>query len=251
MAQRHLSDYSCLSFDCYGTLIDWETGIVDAFRPITDRLSQDHEFRQDSTLLLEAFMTHEINILTRHPKLDYQEILGKTFEGVAADCGVLWQITTAEKTIFAASIGTWKPFPDTISSLQRLQKHFKLVVLSDVDKRSFAATLSGPLAKIKFDNVHVAEEIQSYKPDLRNFRYLIARCKEDLQVEKQRILHMGCSLPADLFPAHRIGLSNGLIERYPNALGYSSGNLRNAVPLDFVFPDMKALADAADEAFST
>jgi len=250
MAQKHLIDYSCLSFDCYGTLIDWETGIVDAFRPVTDRLDQDHKFRQDSALLLKAFMTHEVEILTQHPKLEYQEILARAFEGVAADCGLLSQATTAEKAAFAASIGTWKPFPDTVESLQRLQKHFRLVILSNVDKRSFTATLSGPLMGVKFDGIYVAGDIGSYKPDLKNFEHLITRCKDDLQVEKQRILHTGYSLPADLVPAHRIGLSDCLIERYPNALGHSSGEMRNQVPLDFIFPDMKALANAADKAFS-
>lgn len=88
-------------------------------------------------------------------------------------------------------------------------------MLSNVDKDSFSRTLSGPPAAASFDAVYVAEEIVSYKPDLRNFQYLVDHCKSDLQVEKDQILHTACLLPADLKPPKEFDLTGCLIERYP------------------------------------
>lgn len=183
--------------------------------------------------------------------LKYSAILEKVYKQIAYECGLGEVITDAEMTAFGASIGTWKSFPDTIEALQRLKKHFKLVILSNVDKASFSRTLSGTLAGPTFDAVYVAEEIGSYKPDLRNFTYLIDRCKEELQVDKDRILHTAYSLGADLKPAREIGLHGCLIERYPNVMGGDLETMKDLVAVDFRFGTLGEMADEVDRVFSS
>lgn len=250
MATRDLRDYSCLTFDCYGTLIDWENGFIKAFRPLTDRLESSHPHRSDPVTLLERYGYHESEIQAQSPELKYPAILEIVYDKIAAECGLLSTVTEAEKTSFGASIDTWESFPDTIEALGRLKKYYKLVVLSNVDQASFDRTLSGPLATVEFDAVYVAQEIRSYKPDLRNFDYLIEHCRKDLGIDKERILHTAYSLTADLKPAKAIGLKGCLVERYPNAMGGDLEKMKDQVAVDFRFATLKEMADAADKAFS-
>lgn len=253
MSSSNLRDYSCLSFDCYGTLVDWETGFIEAFRPLTSRLEPSHPLRKDAATLLQRYTHHEVTIQANFPTLRYSAILEKAYEQIALECGLGETTAEAEKAAFGASIGTWRSFPDTIDALRRLRQHFKLAILSNVDRDSFSATLSGPLraAASLFDATFVAEEIGSYKPDLRNFAYLIEHCKTELGVDKDQILHTAYSLPADLKPAKDIGLHGCLIERYPNILGGDLEAMEDEVAIDFRFRTLRMLADEADRVFSS
>ncbi|KAI9162664.1 hypothetical protein HJFPF1_04255 [Paramyrothecium foliicola] len=237
MSSSSLKDYKCLTFDCYGTLIDWENGFVEAFRPLTNRLDPSHPLHNDSTALLRRYIKHEVEIQTESPTLQYSAILAKVYERISHECSLAEVVTHDEAAAFGASIGSWQSFPDTVEALWRLKKHFKLVILSNVDRDSFNSTLAGPLSNAaqSFDAIYVAEDIGSYKPDLRNFSYLIDRCKEELQVEKAQILHTAYSLPADLKPAKEIGLKGCLIERYPNILGGDVEAMKDVIAVDFRF----------------
>ena len=251
MSTQSLRQYSCLTFDCYGTLVDWEHGFIEAFRPLTDRLDQSHPFRQDPATLLKRYGHHEPVIQAQHPTLRYFKILEKVYQAIANECDLDTEITEEEKISFGASIGTWKTYPDTVEALKRLAKYFKLVVLSNVDKESFDRTLSGPLRGAAFSAVYIAEDIGCYKPDLRNFEYLIEHCRTELGIDKHKILHTAYSLPADLKPAKDIGLKGCLINRYPNAMGGDLEQMKDHVAVDFRFETLRDMADAADVAFSS
>lgn len=251
MPSTRLQDFSCLTFDCYGTLVDWEGGFIEAFRSLTNRLEPTHPLRKDPGSVLKLYGQYEPRIQAQFPTLKYPAILEKVYEQIANECGLREAITSADKTAFGASIGTWTTFPDTIDALQRLKRHFKLVILSNVDKESFSRTLSGPLSAAVFDAVYVAEEIGSYKPDLRNFQYLADHCKTDLQVDRSRILHTAYSLPADLKPAREFGLAGCLIERYPNVMGGNLEEMKDEVAVDFRFSTLGDMADEADRLFSS
>ena len=117
---------------------------------------------------------------------------------------------TSEADVFGASVGKWPIYPDTIEALKQLKKHYKLVILSNVDKKSFAQVLKGALAGIEFDAVYVAEEIGSYKPDLKNFQYLITHARDELDVQTEQILMTANGLKSDHVPAMKVGMTSAV-----------------------------------------
>ncbi|KAK2740627.1 hypothetical protein FQN57_005996 [Myotisia sp. PD_48] len=240
---RNLRSFSALSFDCYGTLVDWETGVYNALKPLCSRLDTSHPLKEDRISLLNRYSYHSSRIQEREPTLLYDLLLGKVYIELAKELDLIDQISNEEATHFGESISTWPTHPDTIDALHRLKKHYKLVILSNVDKASFNKTLAGQLAGVDFDAVYVAEEIGTYKPDLRNFEYLVDHVKADLGIEKDKLLHTAYALFHDMVPATKIGLATCWIERLPNAIGH--GYLRSELDLDFQF---KTLGEMADDA---
>lgn len=247
---RLLDTYDLLSFDCYGTLVDWEGGIIQGLKPLVDRLDKLDSMRDDKTAILRRYMYHEGQIQKTFPTLKYASILTKVYEELASEWGLRETVMDGESAAFGASIGYWPVFPDTLAALRELQKHFKLVILSNVDRESFRKTLAGPLAGFEFDAVYIAEEIGSYKPDLNNFQYLVHGCEKNLQVSKEKILHTAYALNHDLVPAHDLGLSTCWIERKPNAMGGELSLIQGQLSLDFQFRSMKDMADAVHAAFN-
>ncbi|MFN8629084.1 MAG: phenylalanine--tRNA ligase beta subunit-related protein [Chloroflexota bacterium] len=155
------ADFDALSFDCYGTLIDWEAGILAALRPWADRQGlglTDEEF-------LLAFSARESAAEAEHPNAIYPEILARSMRGVAAGLG---GITDAEAEAFGASVPAWPAFPDSTDALERLAKRYKLIILSNVDRRSFAG--SNRRLGVTFTSILTAQDIGSYKPSPRNSR---------------------------------------------------------------------------------
>jgi 2-haloalkanoic acid dehalogenase type II len=244
--ERSLDTYDLISFDCYGTLVDWESGIVRGLKPLIDRLDKLHPLKDDNIAILQRYMYHEHRVQKAFPTLKYASILSKVYKELASEWGLRETITDDdnESAAFGASIGSWSVFPDTLAALLELQKHFKLVILSNVDAESFSKTLAGPLAGFKFDAIYIAEEIGSYKPDLNNFQYLVQHCEEDLKVPKEKILHTAYALVHDLVPAHKFGLSTCWIERKPNAMGGELSQVQGQLSLDFRFRSMGDMADA-------
>ncbi|KAF2150253.1 HAD-like protein [Myriangium duriaei CBS 260.36] len=241
------SPYKCLTFDCYGTLVDWEGGIYTALQPIISQLPSSHPLHNNRLRALKEFVHHEGIVQRAHPAKLYRDILALAFNAFAAEQGVT--TTPEQDTRFGASVKDWPVFPDTISALQRLKKHFKLVILSNVDIDSFKGTLAGPLAGVDFDAIYTAQEIGSYKPDLNNFRYLIQHCREDLGVEKGEIIHTAQSLFHDTVPATLIGLTSAWIERGEDCESVMGGNLADLgekVNIEWQFRNMGAMADAVD-----
>jgi 2-haloalkanoic acid dehalogenase type II len=230
-----LSDFEVLSFDCYGTLIDWESGIHAALAPLRARartgLSRD--------AVLEAFAGFESRQQALTPSMAYADLLAEVHGQLAAAWGV--PRDTAEDARFGGSIGDWPAFPDTVEALGYLKRHFRLVILSNVDRTSFQAT--NQRLGVAFDAIHTAQDIGSYKPDSRNFAYLLDRVKEQ-GVAKARLLHVAQSLFHDHVPANAIGLASAWIDRRHDARGWGATAPVSAdVRYDFRFVSLGALVE--------
>lgn len=210
--------YKVLSFDVYGTLIDWETGIFHQLRPLLQRLPETHPRRDAADLfqrqmLLGIYKTLELKILCENPKLPYRDILARIYEKLARDF-LKVPFEPAEAVAFGASVGTWPAFWGTEAdkTMGVLGKHYKLVALCNVDAASLAASLAGPLQSSKgiFDAVYTADQIGSYKPDVANCEYLIEHVEKDFGVKKEEILHVAQSMTHDHVPAKAVGLPPGV-----------------------------------------
>jgi len=229
-----LSDFEALSFDCYGTLIDWETGILNALQPLLDRS------RVPDEELLEAYGVVEFELEQEHPSLVYSQLLEKVHAALCDRLGVDEDEVEAAK--FGASVGDWPAFPDTVEALSYLKQHFKLVILSNVDRMSFAGT--NRRLGVEFDYIFTAQDIGSYKPDLRNFEYLLTKLGEN-GIDKSKLLHVAQSLFHDHVPANRMGIPSAWIDRRHGKAGGGATVLPDPMPhLDFRFTSLGELADA-------
>ena len=256
-----LTDYKLLSFDIYGTLIDWETGIYDALKPLVDKLPSDSQYGGSSPeetrkLVLGAFSSHERALQSEQPKLLYNKLLAETYKRLAGQLGV--QATDAEAQKFGASLGTYPAFPDTVAAMKVLGSYYKLVALSNVDNENFSRTLSGPLNGVKFDGIYTAENIGSYKPDLNNFRYLIENVDRQFGVKKEEILHTAQSLTHDHVPGKEIGLRPGVWIRRAGGEGRGSAmggsleklEMEGKIELGAVYETLGDMAEAVEKAFA-
>lgn len=231
-----LQDFRVLTFDCYGTLIDWESGILTALDPLLARLSAP--LSRDA--VLEAFGRHEAAEEAANPTLRYPALLAKVHRHLAEDWGIACDDAAADR--FGASVADWPPFADSAVALTALKRHCELVILSNVDRTSFAA--SNRRLGVAFDAVFTAEEIGSYKPDPANFRYLIEHLAAR-GVRREDILHTAQSLFHDHLPAKRAGLATAWIDRRHDAAGFgATPPPAKAVHTDFRFPTLAAMAEA-------
>lgn len=231
-----LRDFSVLSFDCYGTLIDWESGLLTALRPLVARAAVG----LSDGAVLEAFAARECRQQAMTPAMPYAELLAVVHATLAQDWGVAPD--AAENARFGASIGNWPAFPDTVAALRALQQHCRLVILSNVDRASFQAT-SARLG-VTFDAIYTAQDIGSYKPDRRNFDFLLAR-QAELGVGRDRILHVAQSLFHDHGPANAVGLASAWIDRRQDIGGWGATvPPHDGVRWDFRFGSLGDLAAA-------
>jgi len=229
-----LSDFKALSFDCYGTLIDWETGIVDALQPLREQSGASAEE------LLDAYGPIEHAIEVEQPGLTYSQLLEQVHARLSRQFDVEPDAVEAAK--FGASVGDWPAFPDSAEALRYLKQHFKLVVLSNVDRLSFAG--SNERLGVEFDHIFTAQDIGSYKPDIRNFQYLLASLYAD-GVGKGDLLHVAQSLFHDHVPANRMGVASAWIDRRAGKPGSGATVLPDPMPhYDFRFTTLAELADA-------
>ncbi|KAG8159767.1 hypothetical protein KVR01_010404 [Diaporthe batatas] len=233
----HLTDFKVLCFDVYGTLIDWETGIISNLQPLLD--ANNATFSREK--LLDVIHECERTQQATTPDLKYHEILAAIHPQIAAKLG-LAKPSPEQSNAFGASVGSWPAFPDTVAALKRLKSHFKLVVLSNVDHESFARSNSGPLEGVKFDLVITAQDVGSYKPDLENFKYMIKETAEKLGVPKEQILQTAQSQYHDHHPAKKMGMSSCWIVR-PGAI---MGN-RSPEVYDWKFETLGDMADALED----
>jgi 2-haloalkanoic acid dehalogenase type II len=229
-------DFDALSFDCYGTLIDWETGIIEALRPWVQRTGVS----VGDERLLEIYGVHEAAIEAERPGLLYPRVLAEALRRVAAALAV--DVSDDEAAAFGRSVGEWPAFADSPDALQRLKERFKLVILSNVDRASFAR--SNTRLGVVFDLVVTAEDVGAYKPSPISFPALFARLPE-IGIERGRLLHVAQSLFHDHEPAARIGLPSVWIDRRHGKEGTGA----TAVPTTRVepawtFPSLAAFADA-------
>ena len=229
-----LTDFKVLTFDCYGTLIDWESGMVAALKPLTSRVSR-HLSRDE---VLEAHARHEAAQQVFTPTRRYRELLAIVYKRLAEEWGV--HVPWDECLAYGDSIRDWPAFEDSAGALQYLKQHTKLVILSNVDNASFA--FSNRRLQVEFDAVYTAEDIGSYKPSLRNFEYMLAKL-ESLGVAKSEILHTAESLFHDHAPANSLGLASCWIHRRHDKSGFGATANPGAMPrFDFRFTSMAALA---------
>ena len=234
-----LTDYRVLTFDCYGTLIDWEGGIWDALQPLIMR-GGSNVTRASALLAFAKFETvHERD----HPDLRYPDLLARVHRSIAESLGI--ETSDALDEAFGASVPLWPAFADTADALRILKRHYKLVILSNVHRDGFAA--SNRKLGVEFDAIYTAEDIGSYKPADANFEYMLAHLKSDFGLDKSDILHTAQSLHHDHTPARRFGLANAWIDRQRLSQGGSWGateEVESMPETDFVFFSMAEIAEA-------
>ena len=252
---RPLTSFTALSFDVYATLIDWESGIFSALQPLSDRLPKGHSLKNNKRGLLELYTVLEGTLQKQYPELEYPTLLGRIYGEMASKIDISHETDKLdeEKAAFGASIGKWPAFPDTVEALKKLAKYYKLIVLSNVDKKSFSQTQSGPLQGFQFDAIYTAQEIGSYKPDLRNFEYMVEHAQRDLGVERDGFLHTAQALKHDHVPAKKSGLKSCWIERGGKeaVIGGRPEDFGAAIDLSYTFGTLGEMADVVEEAFSS
>ncbi len=236
----HLSDFKILTFDCYGTLIDWETGLIAALRPLLTRV--DSAASPDSALELFGRLESQQQLET--PRMLYPQVLAAVYTRLADQWGIGVSATEAEK--FGASIPEWPAFADSVAALTYLRQYYRLVILSNVDRSSIRG--SQARLQVVFDGIYTAQDIGSYKPALRNFEYMLQRLADEFQLSATDVLHVAQSLYHDHVPAKRLGLASAWIDRRHTQAGWGA-TLRPAdtPAYDFRFESLAALVDAHRE----
>jgi len=275
MSTPKLTDYKVIMFDVYGTLIDWESGILRGLEPIlagTPLASRE--------AALTAYQNVERDLQTRYPTMRYSELLtrvhaeldarahnlpapaepsGSTAATVESSSGAVVEGTQVgpsasasespdAHTAFGQSIGGWPPFPDTIPALATLSKHFKLTVLSNVDRASFAHTqraLEGPpdAPRFRFSAVYTAEDAGAYKPDPRAREYALRRVEAELGVPREQVLVVAVSVSHDVQPSREIGLATAWISRKASLIGWDEDEGAKAT---FRFDTLGEMAEAVE-----
>jgi len=231
-----ITDFKVLTFDCYGTLIDWESGIINALAPLTDKLG----VRLSRNEILETHGRHEANQERQTPYKRYREVLAIVHKRMAEEWGI--NVSWEACVHYGESIKDWDPFPDTFEALKYLKQHYKLVILSNVDNESFAA--SNRKLDVDFDAIYTAEDIGSYKPSDRNFEYMLEMLQSRGFV-KADILHTAESMFHDHAPANKHGLNSCWIYRRHAQEGFGATMHPGEMPhYDFMFHSLGEMADA-------
>jgi 2-haloacid dehalogenase len=231
MAAIDFRQIQALTFDCYGTLIDWETGILAGLRATLDH----HGVSAEDDELLVTYARHEATV-EAGDYVAYRDVLAWALRGVCHAHRV--EPGPADTAAFAASVGEWPAFPDSADALARLAKRFRLGVITNCDDDLFA--LSNRRLGVTFDWVVTAQQVRSYKPSLRNFEVALER----MDVPRDRILHVAQSLFHDHVPAKQLGLSTAWIDRRAGRPGFGATPPASATP-DLSAPDLATFADIA------
>jgi len=228
-----LDRFEVLSFDCYGTLIDWETGILAALRPLLDAHGAAGATRDEE--VLEAYGRHETEIESGG-YLPYREVLAAVLRRLGDELG--FAPTDEDANAFADSVGEWPPFDDSPAALRALGGRFGLAVITNCDDDLFAR--SAQRLEVEFDWVVTAERARAYKPSHRNFELAF----ETIGLPRERILHVAQSLFHDHVPAKELGLASVFVDRREGKAGPGATPPADAVP-DLRMRDMATLAELA------
>jgi putative hydrolase of the HAD superfamily len=214
--------------------------MIAALEPLTRRISRP--LSRDA--ILEAHARHESSQQAQTPATRYRDLLPTVYRRLAEEWGA--PVSWSECVAYGRSAKDWPPFSDTVAALQHLKRHFKLVILSNVDNESFAA--SNDKLQVAFDAVYTAEDCGSYKPAARNFEYMLANLST-LGIERHEILHTAESLFHDHRPANRIGLASCWIYRRHGQEGFGATVNPGEMPkVDFRFNSMADMVKAHREA---
>ena len=225
--------YDALTFDCYGTLIDWESGIADALRPVM----RAHGLRVSDAELMELYA--EIERAGKSGEYRrYREVLRATVRGICTRLRIVPSVSEVE--CLAESLGSWQPFPDTVDALERFKTRYRLCIVSNVDDDLFAGTAR--TLDVDFDYIVTAEQAGSYKPSHNNFAMAITR----MGIPKERVLHVAESVKLDIEAAKSFGMDAVWVNRHAGLEreGSASGNPSEGESgADLEVPDLKTLAE--------
>jgi 2-haloacid dehalogenase len=227
--------FEILTFDCYGTLIDWETGLLSALHHILSA----HGKKIDDATLLELYGNFE-QLSEQGVFHPYREVLQSVVRQFGDELGF---VPTAEEVrSLPDSLALWRPWPDTVAALRQLKSRYRLAILSNVDDDLFAATR--PQLEVEFDEVITAQQAQAYKPSLKIFEFALAR----IQAPAHRILHVGQSIFHDVIPAQALGLATVWVNRPSARAGVGAVKVAHAEP-DLEVSSLSELSELAAAAF--
>ncbi|KAK4241841.1 HAD-like domain-containing protein [Achaetomium macrosporum] len=256
-SHQDLTTFRALSFDCYGTLIDWESGLAADLSPLIALLPPTHAWRANPLLAVQRFNDHSEHLWLTQPKLAYDANLRESFRLLAQEQGV--ELKGDDLDSVGDGPGRWPAFADTVDGLRRLGRYYKLIILSNVNEANIARAVAGPLAGARFDAVYTAEAIGSYKPSHDNFRYLFAGVKREFGVdqEKGELLHVARSLTADHVPAKELGLRSVWIARggdkpegYGTGGDYEKLKAEGKLGFEWMFQTIGEFADEVERQFA-
>ena len=226
----NLSSFRWITFDCYGTLIDWETGIKAVLHPILSA----HGVSLEDQPLLELFGELEAELEAEASGyISYREVLA----GVVAGFGKRLAFVPSRDEMYSLpeSLRNWQPFPDTIAALDRLKRKYKIGIISNTDDDLFSATAR--LLKVQFDEVVTAQQARTYKPSLKIFQLAIKR----MGIPKEEILHAAQSVYHDVVPSRALGIASVWVNRRSARRGAGATKVAFAAP-DLEIPDLHSLA---------
>jgi 2-haloacid dehalogenase len=226
-----LTRFKVLTFDCYGTMIDWETGIFSALRPILTR----HNKSIPDSALLEIYSELELKA-EQGEYLRYRDVLQSVVRGFGDRLGFL--PTDAEVRSLPESLAHWQPFPDTVAALRKLKSRYQLAVMSNIDDDLFAAT--APKLGVAFGNVITAQQAGCYKPCVRIFKL----AEDRVGISREHWLHVGQSVYHDVIPAQSLGIATVWVNRRSSRPGAGAAKAAAAQP-DLEVPDLQTLAQLA------
>jgi len=224
-------NFSTISFDCYGTLINWEAGILPALRTVLAR----HQHNLDDSAILELYGEFEAEAESG-PYQKYRDVLQSVVRGFGQRLG--FKPSSDDMRTLSESVPAWPPFSDTVAALQKLKKRFNLAIISNIDDDLFAKTQK--LLGVEFDAVITAEQAQSYKPSLRNFQLALDR----LGIDRSHLLHTGQSIYHDVLPAQSLGIATVWVNRKSARPGIGAVRSAEGKP-DLEVPDLATLAAKA------
>lgn len=237
---KKLTDYEVLTFDCYGTMIDWESGIWDALQPLILENKRE-DMTREITLRAFAKIAAAQEITT--PDMVCSDLLTHVHRDIAKEFEM--DSNTEFDRDFGSSIPHWPAFPDSADALRKLKRHFKLVILSNVHRDGFSA--SNRKLGVEFDAIYTAQDIGSYKPNVGNFDYMLSHLKSDLGIEQDQILHTAQSLYHDHVPATKVGLDKAWIDRQDLSNSDNWGAtaiVDNRPEVDFKFSTLMEMAES-------
>lgn len=223
----NFNQFKVLSFDCYGTLINWETGILSALKTILS----NHNIHRSDNRILELFAQYE-STQESGDYLKYRDVL----KNVLDDFGKTFNFTPTESeaTALAESIQTWEPFPDTVKALKALKTRYKLTIISNIDDELFA--YSAKKLEVEFDWLITAEQVKSYKPSMQNFEIAIQR----MGINPDKLLHVAQSIYHDIVPANTMGITAVWVNRRKGQEGFGATAPASGHP-DLEVPDLQSL----------
>jgi 2-haloacid dehalogenase len=227
----NFSQFECLTFDCYGTLIDWETGILNALKPILE----GHHRNLSDEGILELYGALEAQIEAGE-YLPYRLVLQRVTQRLGARLS--FPLYDGEATALAESLKNWPAFPDTVAALKRLKRKFKLGIISNTDDDLFAETAK--TLEVPFDFVVTAQQVQRYKPSHRNFE----RALEVSGLPKSKIVHCAQSVFHDVVPAKQLNIANVWVDRRAGKKGSGATKSASETP-DLRVTSLKELAEVA------